>query len=1110
MNILYESPSPKTWLNQFLEKRQLQKPDGKLLFRYQVTKEEYNRIPQILNEHLPSKNEEYFFRSWAALFCLFVSEYYRRDYDKSWSWSTIENVIRCNLKQNDRAKAVEIGLNEYWKRPIRTRGLNGKDRDLLGSLFLEGGLPWTLVQNPHTGFGRIVNRGIKEFHKTLNGNTDITQIIDGYSHYLPNAHQDKDTLNLLAGIVDSLMMIVRSSKLKDHENIIEYLDRYSPDWRSSFPLPIDEENATKLVSEWLLDAKKEHREKLIAEQNLFESSHYQVGKLSLWNIESQIVFPKSYKFDIDFSLLSTLRFEIYLYEGSTPRECLGTTYCEKLELSVQFKFPKNIVTIRRKKIDEELSIKLMTNGVLIKSITIEDSILDTSGPLIFENINNPDDIKIKLLSNASYNSPDDKLVIWQPRGWNVESINAKRVGIGNKFSIWVGIENNAIVKLKDDILNIKLNCNNNPLKLSLAGNCSILDTIPKITYHGLPRLINDQDNVSSYNDLKVYIDGCENKFWDGSISGKFSYVIKDNNGSTLLRKFIGVLPKDFKMKIVPDFRNINAILEVWGINDDELFILGDNISSIEIDSEISKKFILRQLDSERTPLFEIKLKSINCNNPIYIKCSYPVLGASVFDENGVRIKSNNIALNELLGKYLYLNSTTDSIETFDLELELISKKHKFNPRINTSYKVSNETVKVSLFSLKSEFLQILSTTDDQDAYIKLLVHIKSKKILELNIRRYKGYVQLYNDNFEIIDLDNKYSLAKFKPIAIQLSDPKINDNILPEILSEDVATGYYSLRPIMSKEGPWLIIPADSDSPQFRPKLFLPENNYVLSSNAETLERAAKVYHPIDNPYVIDKVINSMANNYNHKSWNYIYYLKENFQYIHLNAFESWLSLSRNIDALVTFFYRIDCNLDFCNKLRDELSVVWESIPLNKWIDGYHNFISWQVRNGDFSEELIKRLGLNKIEVLKKVISGIQFIEDFIIHKINEPLKFSVCKSLEIMYQNLRRDHMEDRWPVGLNDELLFWANKNLDIVEINTSKTHFSNSVTYLPMFMARVTMGDAKLEDLGVTLNKLKFYIYKISDFDNSWYSSVYSMMLSVLVNSKYSINGENSGIL
>src|SRR5262245_51863037 len=117
------------------------RPNDKPLYSYQVTADEFGGLQDLLKSHRDHASHPLYHESWAGAFCLLVAECYRREYDggdQGWAWTRFERPLDCNFTQQQRTELVETGLR-YWKRPVRQR--DGR-RDLLGSLCLEGGLPW--------------------------------------------------------------------------------------------------------------------------------------------------------------------------------------------------------------------------------------------------------------------------------------------------------------------------------------------------------------------------------------------------------------------------------------------------------------------------------------------------------------------------------------------------------------------------------------------------------------------------------------------------------------------------------------------------------------------------------------------------------------------------------------------------------------------------------------------------------------------------------------------------------------------------------------------------------------------------------------------------------
>src|SRR5690625_2256327 len=99
------------WLAEFFRSRHLYEPDGRPLFEYQTSFNEYQQLKHLFAQPL---TESHFVheRCIAACFVLFCAEWYRREYRSTdgWSWESIWHQIGCAISANQRGKVVTIGL----------------------------------------------------------------------------------------------------------------------------------------------------------------------------------------------------------------------------------------------------------------------------------------------------------------------------------------------------------------------------------------------------------------------------------------------------------------------------------------------------------------------------------------------------------------------------------------------------------------------------------------------------------------------------------------------------------------------------------------------------------------------------------------------------------------------------------------------------------------------------------------------------------------------------------------------------------------------------------------------------------------------------------------
>ncbi|MCK5344714.1 MAG: hypothetical protein KAR20_14975, partial [Candidatus Heimdallarchaeota archaeon] len=100
-------------------------------------------------------------------------------------------------------------------------------------------------------------------------------------------------------------------------------------------------------------------------------------------------------------------------------------------------------------------------------------------------------------------------------------------------------------------------------------------------------------------------------------------------------------------------------------------------------------------------------------------------------------------------------------------------------------------------------------------------------------------------------------------------------------------------------------------------------------------------------------------------------------------------------------------------------------------------------------------------------------------------------------FGDLRIIHKDEYWPTYLQYELTEWAQETkISSTEKNLPENKFHNSVVYLPFFMARVTIGQASLEDLEIPLANMKFYIQRLIDFDREWFVYSHSLLVYFLL--------------
>ena len=1086
----------KEWLIERLFYRNLFKgSNGKPLYSYQLKQEEFDELLQLLLVNNAQAKYSVLSEAWCACFCLFVSECYRREYDQNWKWGVFEQRIHCNFSQEQHAEIVEKGL-KFWRRPVRYRG-NG--RDLLGSLFAEGGLPWPLVKDSRHGFGKAVHQGLKYFYRTKSCHRTITDLMGDFEKELPKSFQTIETQQLLAGIVEQLMYLVEHFPLKDQADPAAYLDLHDPEWRSTFPIPLDESNARNLINEWLTDAGRRRQEIKAAESKAlyFSCTHMLVGELPTWRISTVLTLPKISVFKIDVSKLNSTRLELGFYEGESLLAKGGAIYAQLLEDGISVRFPNTQISLERRNFKAPLSLRLLEFGHSVHIIPIENSSVDyDEQPLIFELIAE----QWCFASDASVKLVNTQARLRLPAGFTLVTGNAIELGAEENGSRWLETGESLVFINKDDVFALHLNQSQLIKKPSLEGNNASFNSQPSCIYIGWPRLDIPEEYIQNDQHLSQFIDDLSiDTVKQQQRIGVVKYTVKHSNGETLLRRSFGVLPKDFSISLYPAFNNALAQLKIRNGQDLIFKVINQELNINSIEDERSTIISFNPSKGSVLPTtFEIHISSIYSSEAIRLWLPYPCQGARLIGGDGGLLKESEIILDDLIGMRIALSSGMQQ-ERFYLQMELISQSAH---RLKKLYviEVGHAPLMLNLFSYQNDIAQMLGSVSEQDAYICFTVET-SQRLLTLNIRRYGGSIQWENKQFSVIEVKRSNQKKSVKVAAMLLSDPKQIALSIPEKTSEGIETGWFEILSTMDKKGPWLIYPDSDSNILFRPALWIPKTktDEVAINHIHSLHRATEIFHPLDNPHVIDEQIALMAKDFDHSGWQYLADVKLHFSHLPLSTFESWLSLSRNPEALATAVFKLEIDESFCARISHELAVIWECIPLQLWVKVYGNFVRWLEESGVPDVLRISILNNRKM-VLPEVVTGFADMGDFLESGDSSKLKFIDPKYLlPGWYQDIRRNHHSNQnWPTELGKELSTWIHKQSlpeSIKEL--SQVSFTDAVTYMPIFMAYVTAGKSTLDELPVDQILVKFVIKMISDFDRSgWYTPVHTSLVSYLL--------------
>lgn len=1076
--------------------------DGRPLYSYQVTQSEYQQLNLILQKKPIMSGNSIHLTDWAACFCLYVSENFRREYEGSWSWDPIWTNLGYELPVQDYQRLVELGLKK-WNRPMR---YFAKGRNFLGSLFGEGGLPWQLVQTDH-GFGVIVRKGLAEYYNTKAVGQPLTLLMSDYANRLPQSFRNLETYQLLAGIVEQLIYLVESYPIQDQLDPASYLDQNKPTWRSEFPIPLDEDNARNLINEWLKTANEQHKQQAQKSKDIqvLYCTHLLNNfdpDVNNWKIQTSVYLPKKIELLIDCAHLTSTRFELAFYEGERMIKKAGVAYAE-----IDHQNNKVVVSILSQKFDfnrhavnEPVKLCFFQSGINRHSILIDDSALMIGElPVVFECKND----EWLFLRQASCKTTSNMVCVNTPAHCKIIFGDYSVLGKLADGSQWVKFTSDATLLIDSDRYRIRLQQTINDATARVVGQVCLYNTVPSLVYYGLPQVrVDGQADIPSH--WSVEMNGkpliLPIRQRNEGFAGLVDYRVLGEEKENLVRQRFGVLPVGFSIVSRPSSGRVPAKLIIKQAQAMPVSIAEDSIVSSKIETSEGVEIYMTPKHDTRPTIVTLLVGSPNA--PIRIILPYPYEGAELINEHQIRVDSTELSLDELLGLRLNINNANQIQQKAILELSLVRYT---GYTIKRSFETDSyhSAISISLFNYQEEILQLLSSAEDQDAYVQIGIIQSGKLLKQLNIRRYQSVMkkvssQRFSLEYAAPRLEGD-QLVKFR--AMLLSNPKQQIDI-PTIYSHGAATGEYEVSAELEREGPWLIFSTHDSTSKTRPFLYVSLNSDPVENESslsiKSLHHAAQLFHPFHRPNLISQQIKKMSENLSHSGWQYLSDLKTDYQHLALSTFEVWRELARQPLALALGLFKLEFDYSFCERIKQELAVLWDTISIQVWVTAYAQFKLWLSEQG-IPDVLIAQILENREQTLLGIVSGFEFTRSYLQAPLYRNLLPAPLEVLSFWYQELRqRNAQENSWPSELGASIKDWIFKqDLPPAIKNLSLIEETDAVAYLPIFMAFVSTERATFQDLNFPLENVKFQISLTADFDRvAWYSPVHALMVCYLL--------------
>lgn len=231
-------PLAQNLLNSALEQAELTHPDGRPLYRYELSENAYREAGKIVKNLKNSLGSPV---PWLdRLFVLYAAHWFRREcYSTAYTWSDLK-IVPDSLNTINRGKIVERGFKFWNVSPIE----NGNGRQWLQTLALNGGIPAKLIADQkETWLDRYLNSVVRDpeayiddgeysLQKTCQKPEHLSHLIEGFRDEII-VNQAVDLLTAVIGWRREL-----PAGLNDIESM-HWLDSNHPHWRNHFALHVE-------------------------------------------------------------------------------------------------------------------------------------------------------------------------------------------------------------------------------------------------------------------------------------------------------------------------------------------------------------------------------------------------------------------------------------------------------------------------------------------------------------------------------------------------------------------------------------------------------------------------------------------------------------------------------------------------------------------------------------------------------------------------------------------------------------------------------------------------------------------------------------------------------
>lgn len=1102
------------WYKTFLDKRDLNKPDGRPLYAYLTSKNEFDKFEitfyNWLKRQLQHKSLNRLVETdvhFNFFFVLYAAEWWKRKYKGgNWSWTPILQDLALNPDDwtaPKRSKCIEKGF-DTWQISLKSNlGLR-----YLGSVALHGGLPMRLLAENNTSIGFVLQRTVNLIEGKVVYKGLIISWIESLKEYLPKTYQKNEIYHLLANVIQTILEFKNSVGSDKPSEIIEAWERDEKKWINELPLDAGQSNIKNLLKRLVRDVASTSvkQEKIEIEFNRTLLLNRQENRSEL---RGEVIFPVSITVEelrnffnipsaVNLDQRMTIVTEIGDYSVDVP--------IRKVAGQEKIRFEKKAITSPQLVCDGACELRLRTKKGQQWSNKIRNGEpLQIDLPWIFVSEGDSEENSFRFHGQGSHKISNDEAFVIIPENCTIP--NNELFG----RQVLAELNGRKIIHLKDQI---ELKADDGEDYRIRTGQARGLENTywligdrvrdffktNRDVFRGIPELRNKND--SGYQEDKVLI-------WKWA-KGNEKKVFNKIYGPVTVKVQSGIYTDWKKSIIVLPINSSECLIHgrspqegKWKFYNWNLAELNSKNPKVQISKKGTDEFRFLYLGKGRPPE-SVLVKALWPRNPnsATLELKFPGKGCRIFDATGEEISNDSrIGIGEIYGTRLF--AALGNKQMAQLHLELVDQKTNQSNLYNLDTNSNLGQVDLRLIDYKSDIEFLLSASDHLDKSVRITFKAEGIRRTSIYVARYSVFPEIKGNKWLYIPKNqleriNLHQNSNADLLAQRLDVPGVASINL--VVTE---SGLIEIPEEKMSPGPWYIYVDENSDYAIRPRIITIKGEVEKNSG---LAKCSYIKDTKERKEFIDFCLERITDNPDHDDWDYVIKLANEFGHLDLSVLDIWRRITLNSRAMALLAEKVnELPNGFLSRFSNELPFMWELVTVPDWMYVI-DYIQDSIPNSlnKFKSDLLKSKNEEIISIDESLEINLRIayfnkvgtIDNQLV-RTEQGLIDKLFEDKQSSYQRLRRRHIRknETWP---NTDELFSIIK---AIKKHTTDTVFEFEDNYRDVVInapiALACFNYFGSLEFDFCFNKKSVLTLKeIKQFDPDWFIDAFNTTLKRLL--------------